>query len=303
MENLYGVLGIPEKASPEEIKKAYRSLSMKYHPDRPGVPSREKFQKINEAYQTLGDPHKKQTYDMQRNNPLLGDFSNQDILNMFFGGVAGSGAGVFPSGARVHIFKNGQPMHMGGGLHRQMQKPSPIIKSMEITLAQAYSGIDMPIEIERWIHEEGAKKMEKERIYVEIPAGMDDNEMIIIRGRGNAFSDTNKGDIKIFIKIQNNSHFQRDGLHLVWIQKLTLKEALAGFAFDIKHLSGKTYTINNSSGKVIHPRYTKVLPHMGMRRVRPHPASPIIGDLIIKFEITFPTHLTTEQQQKLGDIL
>jgi len=303
MENWYSILGISEKASHEEIKKAYRSLSMKYHPDRPGVSSSEKFKKINEAYQTLGDLQKRQTYDMQRNNPLLGDFSNQDILNMFFGGVAGSGAGIFPDGARVHIFNNGQPMHVGGDLQRRMQKPSPIIKSIEITLAQAYTGVNIPIEIERWIHEEGAKKMEKERIYVEIPAGMDDNEMIIVRGRGNAFSDTNKGDLKIFIKIQNKSHFQRDGLHLIWIQKLTLKEALAGFTFDIKHLSGKIYTINNSSGKVIHPLYTKVIPHMGMRRVRPHPASPIVGDLIIKFEITFPTHLTKEQQQKLGDIL
>ena len=66
------------------------------------------------------------------------------------------------------------------------------------------------------------------------------------------------------------------------------------------------YEVNeriNASGKVIHPLYTKVIPHMGMRRVRPHPASPIVGDLIIKFEITFPTHLTKEQQQKLGDIL
>ena len=145
--------------------------------------------------------------------------------------------------------------------------------------------------------------MEKERIYVEIPAGVDDNEMIILRGKGNSFSDANKGDIKLFIKIQNNSPFQREGLQLVWTQVISLKEALVGFAFDIKHLSGKIYTINNSSGKVIHPLYTKVLPHMGMRRSRPHPASPIVGDLIIKFEITFPTHLTKEQQQKLGDIL
>ena len=149
MENLYEVLNISEKASSEEIKKAYRSLSMKHHPDRPGVQSRKTFQAINDAYQTLGDPHKRQMYDMQRNNPPLGDFSNQDILNMFFGGIAGAEAGgVFPDGARVHIFRNGQPMHTGGGFHRQMQKPAPIIKSIEITLVQAYSGVDMPIEIE-----------------------------------------------------------------------------------------------------------------------------------------------------------
>ena len=310
MEDLYAVLGVSENASSVDIKKAYRGLSMKYHPDRTGG-NTEKFQKINEAYQTLGDPQKKQTYDMQKNNPLLGAlggaFPNEDFINMFFGGGMGGmhrgqHGSMFPEGARVHIFRNGQPVHMGG-MHQRMQKPAPIIKSIEITLAQAYTGINIPIEIERWVHEEGSKKMEKERIYVDIHPGVDDNEMIIMRGRGNAFNEHNKGDIKLFIKINNTSSFERNGLNLVYVKKLTLKEALIGFSFDIKHLSGKTYTINNTNGKVIHPLYVKTIPHMGMKRKKPHPAPPIVGDLIITFEIKFPYHLTSEKQKELENIL
>ena len=76
-----------------------------------------------------------------------------------------------------------------------------------------------------------------------------------------------------------------------------------GFSFDIKHLSGKTYTINNTNGKVIQPLYVKTLQHMGMKRKKPHPAPPIVGDLIITFEIKFPSHLTSEQQEQIKNIL
>ena len=185
----------------------------------------------------------------------------------------------------------------------RLQKPAPIIKSINITLVQAYTGANIPVEVERWIYEEGLRKMEKERVYVDIHAGIDENEMVILRDQGNIMDNGTTGDIKIFIKITNHSQFKRQGLNLVYTKKISLKEALAGFAFDLKHLSGKIYTINNTNGKVIHPSYVKVVPNMGMRRKRPHPASPIVGDLIIGFDIKFPTHLSEEQRSKLAEAL
>ena len=89
MQNYYNVLGVDEKATPEQIKKAFRKASLKNHPDRGG--SKEDFQKINDAYQTLGDPDKKRQYDMQRNNPFMGSNNfnmgggPEDIFKMFFG--------------------------------------------------------------------------------------------------------------------------------------------------------------------------------------------------------------------------
>jgi DnaJ family protein B protein 4 len=147
------------------------------------------------------------------------------------------------------------------------------------------------------------KKVEQETIYIDIQAGIDDSEIIILRNRGNAMSDTNIGDIKLFIKINNTTQFVRDGLDLLLTKEITLKEALIGFHFDFKHLSGKTYTINNKPGKVVTPDFVKEVSNMGIKRARPHPASPLVGNLLICFNIKYPTTITEEQCKKLSEIL
>ena len=112
-----------------------------------------------------------------------------------------------------------------------------------------------------------------------------------------------KGDVKIYIKIKNESVFQRKGLDLIYNQKISLKESLTGFSFELKHLSGKTYVINNSDGKIIQPGYHKLIKHMGMIRERGHPAPPLKGNLIIKFDIQFPNDISEETREKLRAIL
>jgi len=183
MEDYYKILGVQSNSNPDDIKKAYRKLSLKHHPDRGGDAS--EFKKINEAYQTLGSPEKKKMYDMQQNNPLFGAMGEgvpgnpEDLFNMMFGG-----AGMpFPFGAmggmggmgmpQVRIFHNGRPVNMPG-----MNKPAPIVKSIEITLEQAYTGVNHPLKIEKWVMEGNVKKIEQETIYVEIKPGIDDNEII-----------------------------------------------------------------------------------------------------------------------------
>ena len=311
--DFYKTLGVDKSSNSDVIKKAYRKLSMKHHPDRGG--ESETFKKINDAYQILGDDEKKRMYDMQRNSPFSGMPGMQgmpgmpgmpgidlqeDILRMFFGGGGGGGGGMpFGMGnANMHFFHNGRPVNISG-----MQKPSPIVKTIHITLKQAFSGMDYPLEIERWIQEGNTKKIEKEKIYFNIKSGIDDNEIIIIKQKGNIINENTKGDIKIFVKIKNESIFQRKGLDLIHIQKISLKESLTGFAFELKHLSGKTYIINNSEGKIIQPGYHKIINHMGMCRERGHPAPPLKGNLIIKFEIQFPQDITEEIRKKLKELL
>ena len=309
MTDYYEILGVNTTSNSGEIKKAYRKLSIKNHPDRGGNP--EDMKKINAAYQTLGDPEKKKMYDMQKNNPMFGAMSGgmpggmmgnpDDILNMMFGGAMpfpfpgmGGGMGM----PQVRIFHNGRPVNMPN-----MNKPAPLVKSIEITLEQAYTGLNYPLKIEKWVMEENIKKMEQETIYVDIKAGIDDSEIIILRNRGNMISDTNIGDIKLFIKVMNNTEFVRDGLDLLLTKNITLKEALIGFQFDFKHLSGKTYTINNKPGKVVTPDFVKEVANMGMKRTRPHPASPLVGNLLICFNIKYPTTITEEQCKQLAEIL
>tara|TARA_B100001540_G_scaffold311894_2_gene332089 strand:- start:293 stop:712 length:420 start_codon:yes stop_codon:yes gene_type:complete len=139
--------------------------------------------------------------------------------------------------------------------------------------------------------------MEKEKIYVNIKKGVDSGEIIIIRNKGNVINETLKGDIKLFIKVENKSNFKREGVNLNFKKEITLKESLTGFKFDIKHINGKTYTINNDSGNIIPSNYIKEIDNLGMSR------DGVTGKLIIQFNIIFPEKLTTEQIDKLKDIL
>jgi DnaJ-class molecular chaperone len=306
-------LGVDEKSSKEDIKKAYRGLQMKYHPDKnPG--SQEAItmtQKLNEAYETLGDEEKREEYDMTRNNPFLRnngggmDVPIDELFSTLFGipfggGMAGMGGmrgfpgmhqGI-PPGAKVHFFQGG-PMNF----QQAMNKPIPIMKSLQITMAQVFSGTSIPLEIERWILENGTKVFEKETIYIDIPEGIDENEMIVLRDRGNVISEQCKGDIKINILVQNNTAFNRSGLDLILDKTITLKEALCGFSFELNYINGKNYTLNNNKGSIVPPEYKKIYPDMGLKRGEHK------GNMIINFHVEFPTILTTEQIDKLSEIL
>ena len=310
-ENYYNILGVSENATKEEIKKAYRGLQMKFHPDKnPGNQESIKMtQKINEAYETLGDEEKKSEYDMFRNNPNPFMRMNShgsggmevpmdDIFKMFFGGSPLGGMPGMPGmpgsplGGRVHIFHGG-PMNF----QQAINKPIPILKSLQINMEHVLTGVSLPLEIERWIMENGSKVFEKETIYVDVPPGIDENEMLILRDRGNVINEQCKGDIKINILVQNNTAFKRSGLDLILDKTITLKDALCGFTFDIKYLNGKIYTLNNNKGNIVPPEYKKIYPEMGLKRGEHK------GNMIIFFHIEFPEKLTEEQIEKLSIVL
>jgi DnaJ-class molecular chaperone len=307
-ENLYNILGINENVNETEIKKAYRSLSLKYHPDKNtgDIDAVSKFQKINVAYEILGDTQKRKEYDMKLKfgnqqipfgNPFMNsDIPFEDILSSIFGDVSFSmhnGYSGMPLNTKVHFFNGAGPM----GLHQALQKPVPITKTLNITMEQVYNGSKIPIDIERWIIENGLKVFEKEIIYIDIPKGIDDGEMIVLREKGNILDLNIKGDIKIFIKVLNESSFKREGLDLVLEKNISLKDALCGFSFEIKHLNGKSYTLHNNSGNIITPEYRKVIQQLGLIR------DGHSGNLIIHFHILFPQSFTKEQIHKLTEIL
>ena len=304
MEDYYETLGVEKGSSADQIKKKYRKLSMKHHPDRGG--NKETFQKINTAYQILGDPVKKRNYDMQRENPLgnlFGQNGNADMggfFNMFFGGQMPEGMGQ-PS---VQIFRNGVPVQVN-----MQKKPPPIIKTIEISLEQAYKGINFPLEIERWINDENTRRVEKEKIYIDIPRGIDDGEIVVLKNKGNINGENSKGDIKLHIKVINKTQYVRDGLDLLLNKKISLKQALLGFTFEIEHICGKSYKLNNTNGNIIKPFYKKTISGLGMIRDRKSVngmsmiEGEMKGSLIIAFEIEFPSNLTESQKKALNEIL
>ena len=324
MSNYYEVLGVSETASQEDIKKAYRKLSLQYHPDRNGnsAESTAKFQSISAAYDIIGDENKRKQHDMQSkmqfapgggmafhnmaNNmnggggmPTFfttssGEFNPADILNFMSNNFFGQGGGIKIDGNGIRV--GGNVFNMDT-MKQRLAKPTPIVKSETITLSKAYTGYNMPIEITRWIVENDIKREETETIYIPVPPGVDNNEIIILREKGNILAENNKGDIKVFIKIQNDTDFIRNGLDLILNKTISLKDALCGFVFDMNFLDGRIFKLNNNVGNIISNNYNKVIPGLGMKR------DDHIGNLLINFTVTFPDQLSAEQIEALQKIL
>jgi len=322
-DNFYNILEVQENASIDEIKKSYRRLSMIYHPDKNknNPDATAKFQKISEAYETLGDQDKKKEYDAIRNNPFLkmmgpgsgssGQNPMEDILASFFGmpfaqgnmfsqsNPFGPGASPFgqgnPFGPNVRVFHNGMPVNPQG-FTQGIQKPTPIIKNISVPIDKILTGTTIPVDIERWIIQDGNKVFENETVYITVPKGIDEGEIIVLRDKGNIAREDCKGDIKIFIKIDNETEFKRSGLDLVLEKTITVKEALCGFSFELKYVTGKIYTITNHSGNIINNGYRKIIPNMGFTREQ-H-----TGHLIIIFTVKFPEKLSEEIMEQLKKI-
>ncbi|MAA51446.1 MAG: hypothetical protein CMJ41_00075 [Phycisphaerae bacterium] len=290
-QGYYATLEVEPGASGDAIKKAYRRLSLLTHPDRTNEDTKAKFQAISEAYNVLGDEENRKLYDRGGSGgihfPADGIPVNpQDIFDFFRNNMPPPFGGEVP-GMQTQFF------HMDGNgkmnFHEAMQRPTPIIKTINITLAQAFTGCKVPVEIERWVCEGSIKQKESETIYVSVPEGIDENEIIVLRDKGNVLSETNKGHIKIFIKVSNNTDLVRRGLDLVYQKVITLKEALCGFTFDLDYLDERIFKVDNHNGNVISPGYKKVIQGLGMKR------DGHKGNLIIEFTVTFPERLTKEQ--------
>jgi len=302
----YDCLGISKTASQDEIKKAFRKKSLLCHPDKP-TGDAEKFKKINEAYQTLGDEHKKKIYDMQQGggipnrrhgngfNQGFGHHNMNDVMSMFF-------QDGFPHNipqshinkqtnpnSRFKVFYNGTPIQ---------RKPPVIIQRVTITLEQSYSGGVIPLEINRWIDVDGVKTMEKENIYVKFPKGIDNNEMILLKEKGHNFNTSQQGDVKVIFTVKNDTPFVRKGVDLIYNKTISLKEALTGLEMNIDHINGKKYkvdTVNNYC--IINNNSNTSLPNLGITREN------VTGKLIINFKVEFPKEISPENREKLKECL
>jgi len=307
MPSHYEVLGVDANADEAEIKKAYRSLSFKHHPDRcQDENSGEIMQKLNEAYEVLRDPQKRQQYDAELQGiPQMQGFPG-------FPGFPGGIHGFHGMGAGANLFDmlfqqmaggvNIEIMHNGNGatfIRRHVGKPETITKQVNISLEQAFTGIIAQIELERWTmrKEDGLRITEMETINVQIPAGIDNGESMLMEGIGNRVEEVAKGDVKICVNVNKHATFVRNGADLHLKKTLSLKESLCGTQFQFEHLNGKNLTLNVTNA-IIFPGGRKIFPNMGMPK-----KDGSVGNLVIEFEVKFPETLTPEQKQQLSNIL
>lgn len=332
-KDYYKILGIDEKASEDEIKKAYRKMSMVHHPDKNGNTdeSKQKFQELNNAYETLSDANKRRTYDMMRRGgggggagggiPHMFHFGGggggvpggmppgipEELLHMLFGASAGGhGPGMGPK-VVFQTFQNGR---MNGGFghpqghHQHQQQPPPpnvriyqvpdtIVKTVSLTLEQCYNGCSIPLEIDRQVPDNDIIKIERETIHAQIPKGVLQGDTIILNECGHMNEAGMKGDIRIIINVLQHALFKVEQLDLTIEKTIPLKAALCGFDFEITHLNGRIFKLANKPGNVIKPGNIKTIPGLGLEK------NGEAGVLKIKFNIEFPDTLTAEQIQAL----
>lgn len=285
----FNVLGLPPNASRDDIKRKYRLLSLQFHPDRTNndYEKSEQFKEITTAYDILYNHYDSIKVEMDKIFDNFGVF-NQNIHGSFM--------------PDIDITQT-QPQTYG----QQAYRPKSIYLTKEISLEESYTGTSLPIEIARKIkpHNNSPNhdiEEETETIYITIPEGIDNNELIVVKNRGNII-DTISGHIKIRISINNGTNrstpdpesgYEREGLNLIYRKSITFKESLCGFSFKIAHLNGKQYTINNDTGMIIHNGSTNVISKLGFKRADSATSNILQGDLIIRYSVKYPERISSE---------
>ena len=297
MEDYYSILGVSKHADENEIKKAYRSLSFQYHPDKTnGDKNKEaKYKEINEAYEHLKDKTKRKQYDfeqMMNSSPHIYD-SNinsemSDIFSQLFSGLKQprpSKKSKLFDGMEEIMFMQFPPHNM---MSQQIGYSEPVEEPVEdihhihkITFVEAYEGICAPIKINRQIVVGNQNYEEIETLYVNIPKGIDHNEIITLVSKGNV-KDKRQSDVKIHIELIQDPNFQRKGMDLIIHHEISFKESLLGFSFVLNHINGQHLKLNNPPGKVILNKSNKVIKNLGFTREKN------TGNLIIEFHVKEP---------------
>jgi DnaJ homolog subfamily A member 2 len=320
----YKILGVDSNASESEIKKAYRTLALKNHPDKGG--SEEKFKEITEAYEVLSNPEKKQMYDN--------------------GGMEQNFQGGFPGGFNFNPFEQFQH-------HFQQQQGSQTVKrsnhmhQITIKLEEAYRGVEKTMRIkidkncltckkrcercggsgvimirqnlgimqimnqqqcnecrgEGIMNKADSKcefckgkciKREEQLCNIKIPKGVQSGMEIQFPGLGEQIKADGElpGDLIFRIIVEEHESLKREGDNLKFRQKLTLKESITGKDLNIPHFGNTTIKINTNTWGIINPTIGYVIKGKGMPRLN----GDSYGDIIILFEIEYPDIKLSESE-------
>lgn len=327
---LYETLGVEKSADAKEIKKAYRKLSLKHHPDRGG--DEQKFKEINAAYEVLSDADKRSAYDKYGLEGVsdeggAGGMGGDDLFSMFFGGGRGGRSRGPKKGQSInHPLKvsledlyNGKTVKLAVnrkvivGEVRTCRKCDGQGAVMEVRQI----GPGMITQVQRHCDECGGqgtmaeRKNERKVLEVHVDKGMKHGQKITFRNMADEVPNQETGDVNFIVQEKEHSLFKRKGADLLVTKELSLNQALCGFAWKIKHLDGRDVVIKTRPGEIIHAEVMdqesgRVLPYI--RKVKdegmPSHGNPFVkGDLYVAFQISFPDSLAPEVVDALRKIL
>ena len=226
MANAYETLGVPKGASDEEIKRAYRKLAAKHHPDRGGNTA--KFQEIQSAYETLSDPVKRQQHDNP--NPFQHHQGPGGSHFEFHFGGAG------PEDIFAQFFNQGFP---GGHpfQQRQPRRNKDLRVQLTVTLASTLEQQRKTISVQ-------TTKGDRYNVDVDIPRGVNDGTTIKYSQMGdNMFDTLTRGDLYVIINIQPDSRFELHGINVVTTIEMDSIDAMLGCDKIIQGIDGTEYSI------------------------------------------------------------
>lgn len=177
-------------------------------------------------------------------------------------------------------------------------KPPLISVNATVTLEHVCQGATIPVEMERWnINSEGVHELSNHVEYISVPKGAETGEVILLSNRGNENANGVRGDVKVTIIVEEHELFKRTGLDILIEKKISLKDALCGFVFDIEHVNGKKFSFNSSPGNIIKDGLIKTIPRLGLQKGNDS------GNLNVIFRVIYPEKLSEEQIKILGDTL
>lgn len=290
-EDYFSILNLSNKASLQDIKKAYRLLSIKYHPDKNHNANPELFNRVNDAYVKLTT-----NFASIQNAILNQSMALQNTHNSLHSGPNNGLHSGLNNGSNSGL-NNGS----NNGYNHQLTSITnyeDIILTLNISYYDSYNGSSKPITIERKLFTNNVISHELETLYVPINKGIDSNEILLLHNKGNIYltnGTTSYSNVKIVLILSKHECFERIGLDIIYTKPITLKEALLGFTFTLLHLNKKHYKI--VSNEIIDFNYVKIVNNLGFIR------DAYVGNLIIKFTITFPKSISQSNKAMLENLL
>lgn len=274
MKDYYQILGVQKSATDEDIKKAYRKLAMKHHPDRGGDPKQ--FQEIQEAYNVLGDEGKRSDYD----NPQPQGFYNQ--------------AGPFANSGNPQGFDDLFKFfgHEFGPFFRQQHQPKNrnIHLQANITLEDAFTGKELYVTVQ-------LPSGKEQLINVKVPPGVHDGVNLRLAGMGDdSFQMSPRGDVIVQVHVQPHVKFQRQGDDLIQEVSISCIDAILGKEIVIDTVDGKQFTGAIPPGT--QPDAMLGIQGQGMPNMN-NPASR--GRMLLRVKMFVPT-LSDQQKEVLRSI-
>ena len=299
-KDYYKILEVPRNATQEEIKKSYRKLAMKYHPDRnKGDKTAEsKFKEINEAYAVLSNEEKRKQYDTFGAEGFGRRFSQEDIFRDFdFSSIFkefgfGGGGNVFgqffggASGARGYGRDAGFQGFQG---RPQMIKGQDLTYELGLSLEEAATSSTKVIS-----YHEGGRQ---ETVSVKVPAGISTGKKLRLSGKGAASPHGGpNGDLYVLIRVLDHPVFKRDGDDLLLTREIRFTEALSGTEIEVPTIDRKTLRLKIPPGTQNQAKLR--MKSYGMPRMDGDGR----GDAYIQVSIAVPAKLNKKQKALLKEM-